>query len=517
VLRSPDSSELEADLAKVDRRLRADGALWPQERRLRSLYYTHLRNRLRSLLARTNGAQTETSEQFDTSPSAPQRWCVEGTDNHASSTNLVELTDESWKIITSNGLIHAVTNIRKNFEELSYGQRRFFGNQCFKDLHPLAPRLTEPAVFKKHFWDCVGALCKVVRFSFGRFLELSISQNGPIGEAPVEWAALQVTDLIEHEDRHVNGWIKSACDPPSDVEPLTAKEFWEKIVFWTDWRAPKWLRMMPNGNSRYDASTAWDRLDQAETTSVLKSLREDRWILPLESTLETLVGTAHEVLAKQKNFSRPQSEQRPSEPGSPPGGPSLTDNTFLRQGNVWSIAYSGKTCLMPHQLGLEYIARLLQRSGRPMKALELRLGANPDAGISASTSAREMPTSNGHLRQERSDARALEQYRERAKELKDAIGEARERGDQNKASKLLQELETIEEWVRAETGLGGRRRKFSDDAEGARSAVTNAITRAIEAIRLQEPTVADHLQNNIKTGAELIYRDAASAWRVSSG
>jgi hypothetical protein len=258
-------------------------------------------------------------------------------------------------------------------------------------------------------------------------------------------------------------------------------------------------------------------MDETETTNAIKALRENRWILSLELTLDNLVGSAHEVLAKRKNSSRSPSQQRPPDPGSPPGGSPSTDNTFLRQGNVWSIAYSGKTCLIPHQLGLEYIARLLQRSGRPMKALELRLGANPDAGISASTSAREMPTSNGHIRQERSDARALEQYRQRAKELKDAIAEARERGDQNQASKLLQELETIEEWVRAETGLRGRRRKFSDDAEGARSAVTNAITRAIEAIRLQEPTVADHLQNNVKTGAELIYRDAASAWRVSTG
>jgi len=152
-----------------------------------------------------------------------------------------------------------------------------------------------------------------------------------------------------------------------------------------------------------------------------------------------------------------------------------------------------------------------------MKALELRLGPNPNAGVSATAAVREMQTSDGHLLQERSDARAMQQYRKRADELRAAIDDARERCDQNKIDELLRELEMINDLVRADTGLAGRRRKFSDDAEGARSAVTNAITRAMEAIRKQNATIADHLQKNIKTGTELIYRDATSAWRLYTG
>jgi hypothetical protein len=524
VLRGPNPSELEADLAKIERRLTANGDLSSQERRLRNLYYTHLRNRFRSILVGLNDAQTVASKQLDTSTPVQQRH-AEGTDDFASPINQIEPSDESWKIITSTGLIRAVTNVRKDFEKLSFAQHRFFGDKCFKDLHPLALGLTEPLVFKKHFWDCVGALCKVVPFVFGRFLDLSLNQNGPIGEAPIEWAALQVTDLIEHEDRHVNGWIKSACDPRSDVDRRSAGESWEEILFWTDWRAPKWLLMTPNGNSRYDPSTAWDRLDEAETARALKYLRESRWILLLEGTLEKLVGTAHEVLAK--NSSRLEPQQRPAEPGSPSGGPPLTDYTFLRQGNVWSIAYSGKTCLIPHQVGLEYIARLLQNQGHPMTALGLRFGTNSEARTGARSLLQEMQTSedgppqrvhtsDGRLWQERSDATAQAEYRKRAKELESEIEEARARGDQNEVDKLLRDLDMIVDSLGADTGLRGRRRRFSDDAEKARLAVTNAINRAIEAIRKQAPAIADHLQNNIKTGTELVYRDAASVWRVST-
>jgi len=102
VLRGPNPSELEADLAKIERRLTANGDLSSQERRLRNLYYTHLRNRFRSILVGLNDAQTVASKQLGTSTPAQQRH-AEGTDDFASPINQIEPTDESWKIITSTG------------------------------------------------------------------------------------------------------------------------------------------------------------------------------------------------------------------------------------------------------------------------------------------------------------------------------------------------------------------------------------------------------------------------------
>ena len=93
-------------------------------------------------------------------------------------------------------------------------------------------------------------------------LTISLAQKGIIGAAAIEWAALQVTDVIELEDRFVDRWIKSACDE-QNYAPLGAttqsEEGWVGRIFWTDWRAPEFLLMKPNGNSPYNASTAWER------------------------------------------------------------------------------------------------------------------------------------------------------------------------------------------------------------------------------------------------------------------
>ena len=452
----PDSSELEAVLGEIERCLQdmdTDNALSPAERELRSQYYTHRRSKIRSFLVGRSEARGEVHKEVDTS-SIAERLRADG-GHHQPTINQVNVSDESWKAITPPDLIHAVTHIREDFETLSVAQRRYFEQRCFSDLHKLEAGQTEPAVFGTHFNGCVAALRKLVPHSFGRLLDISLAQNGIVGAAPIEWAKLHLRDLIEFDGRTVDLWIKSVRDQP-EYHPYSfdRKTAWE-VFSRTDWRAPKWLHMQPNGNAPYDPSSAWDRLDESSTKKALKALRETRWILSLESTLEQLVGTAYEVLAKRKNSSGSQSVQRPSEPGSPLSAPPPTDNTFIRQGNVWSISYAGGTCLVPRQRGLEYIARLLQSNGHPMTALELRAGANPDAGIER-TPEREMQTSDGHLWQERSDPKAIEQYRQEAKKLKDAISEARESGDQNEADELLQQLEAIGDHIRAETGLGGR-------------------------------------------------------------
>ena len=167
---------------------------------------------------------------------------------------------------------------------------------------------------------------------------------------------------------------------------------------------------------------------------------------------------------------------------------------------------------VPHQLGLEYIALLLQSPGRPMSALAVR---NANVDVRATAAVREMEVSDGHLYQERSDATAMRQYKAEAARLMEEIADAKGRGDERRYAELLEQLETIEEHVRADTGRGGQSRKFSDEAENARVSVTKAIKRAIEAIGKQNSATADHLQTNIVTGAELMYRDALTHWATS--
>ncbi|MGC2109397.1 MAG: hypothetical protein WA655_07760 [Candidatus Korobacteraceae bacterium] len=210
-----------------------------------------------------------------------------------------------------------------------------------------------------------------------------------------------------------------------------------------------------------------------------------------------------------------QETPQPNLPDTEGGRTTSDANAFVRQGEVWSISYEGKSCLVPHQLGLEYIARLLQNPGRPMSALAVQRGAdaNPDAGVVVAV--REMEVSDGRLYQERSDAKAMQQYKAEAERLADEMADAKQRGNQRKYEELLERLELIREHVKVDTGRGGRRRRFSDDVEKARTSVTKAINRAIRSIRQQDNAIADHLQTNIATGAELVYRDASTPWNAS--
>src|SRR5262249_50658033 len=120
--------------------------------------------------------------------------------------------------------------------------------------------------------------------------------------AAIEWTFLQVLDLIFCEDQTIERWIKSVCDT-EPIDCATGQELIDKVIFSTDWRAPQWLCMRPNGSEPYNLSTAWNRMNRSETRRVLTFLREGRWTQRLESTLEDVAGSAHETLAMQKSFS----------------------------------------------------------------------------------------------------------------------------------------------------------------------------------------------------------------------
>lgn len=355
VLRVPDSIELEGDLAKAERCLKnlsADNTLSPQERTLRTLYYTHLRDKLRLFLVRSKAARKESGAQLASTSPASER-LSEGDSLHNESTlKRIVRSDESWKAITPPELIGAVRYIRKDFGDQWNRQHDYFEKQCFNDLHPLST-LTEPAIFQKHFYACVGELRKLVSQAFERLLTISRAQKGIVGEAAIEWAALQVTDLIERKGRLVELWIKSACDGQNDaLRDATTPEDRERRIFWTDWRAPAWLDMEPNGNFPYNAPTAWERMDEDETKSALKTFREDRWILLLKATVEDQVGTAHEVLARQENSSTLQSQQRLPEPVSPVAekNPLATPTSPVQVTSEQQPQISGATAVAPSSL-----------------------------------------------------------------------------------------------------------------------------------------------------------------------
>jgi hypothetical protein len=210
----------------------------------------------------------------------------------------------------------------------------------------------------------------------------------------------------------------------------------------------------------------------------------------------------------------------PDQPGTPatasqPRVEERSNRAFVRTGTTWLIAFDEETCHLPHQVGLDYLARLLENAGRPIKATDLAATCAPGPSSPGHGGQERAPVSDGRLLQERLDPKAMKEYRDRISQLNAEITEARGNNDGGRAHLLEIELETIREQLESDTGHHGRGRTFSDPAEKARDSVRMAIDRAIKAIAGYCPNAAAHLKAAIKKGSEVVYRDTTTAWHVS--
>ncbi len=175
--------------------------------------------------------------------------------------------------------------------------------------------------------------------------------------------------------------------------------------------------------------------------------------------------------------SRPSKMVRPAEIPQPLG------NGFIKQGDVWSIAYEGAGAQLVEVKGFHDIARLLAQPHEPVHCLEL-LGA----------------VSSGGSQDEMLDSQARREYRRRIEELRSEFERAESDNDVASAARARAELDTVIDELAKATGLGGRSRKIGDAAEKARSTVRWRIRAAIKKIAAAHPRLGQHLDNSIRTG-----------------
>jgi pimeloyl-ACP methyl ester carboxylesterase len=169
------------------------------------------------------------------------------------------------------------------------------------------------------------------------------------------------------------------------------------------------------------------------------------------------------------------------------------DNKFLREGEVWNIAYRGRRCHLKHARGLLDLSLLLARPGEEIAAAQLMDG--PDADASAPAPADPIL-----------DERARAQIRSRLQSLERAIVDAEEAGEDRAAELRRAERSALVHELRVATGLGGRRRRLVDQAERARKAVSGRIRESIQKLRGALPELALHLDRSITTGVFCAYR-----------
>jgi hypothetical protein len=191
-----------------------------------------------------------------------------------------------------------------------------------------------------------------------------------------------------------------------------------------------------------------------------------------------------------------------------PSLPTYEESLFLHQNDYWAIRYHDHTALLKSTRGLHCLALLLRYPGREFHVSELLASF-----IAAPTRPPEV-IRNRRLRDARDqmitagvsdagpvlDAQAKAECKRRLSELRQALNEAEQFNDPERAAKAQHEINAIARHLACAIGLAGRDRKTSSGAERARSAVTKRIRRAIRKISEAIPSLGHHLSARIKAG-----------------
>jgi hypothetical protein len=155
------------------------------------------------------------------------------------------------------------------------------------------------------------------------------------------------------------------------------------------------------------------------------------------------------------------------------------------EGETWAIVFGGTTTRIKDGRGVRMIARLVERTGDEIHALELA----GDTGASDRGDAGELL-----------DHAARDAYRRRLDELDALVEDAVARGDAARLAATTREREMLVAELSRAVGLGGRVRRAGGADERARVNVQRRIADAIRRIREHDAVIGDHLARAIRTG-----------------
>jgi hypothetical protein len=173
-----------------------------------------------------------------------------------------------------------------------------------------------------------------------------------------------------------------------------------------------------------------------------------------------------------------------------------------RDGHDWLLEAGLEHARLRDSRGLHYLRALLAAPGREIPALDLAAGG---PGLTAPDPAPLL------------DATAREAYRRRIRKLDSELAAADRAGNRAAGERALTERQALVGELRRATGLAGRPRQATADAERARVNVTRTIRAAIDRITLAAPIAGTHLQSSIRTGTLCRYQPAPggpAGWRT---
>jgi hypothetical protein len=165
-----------------------------------------------------------------------------------------------------------------------------------------------------------------------------------------------------------------------------------------------------------------------------------------------------------------------------------------RRGRLWQISLGSRAALVEDVRGMSYLATLLAHPGREVPALELAspAAARPQASV-----------------QPVLDLAARDAYRDRITRLRQELL-AVDSANRSRTAAIEHEIGWLEAELGSAQGLFGRSRRFTDDEERARVAVSKAIHRAIGRVEDADPVVGALLRSRVRTGRRCCYLPAGA-------
>jgi hypothetical protein len=208
----------------------------------------------------------------------------------------------------------------------------------------------------------------------------------------------------------------------------------------------------------------------------------------------------------QPAFDLPQVKQEtriaPANPSPGKNTPhsDIDEWTWAPDGNGYLIAGLGERGHFARLKGLAMISRLVRSAGQPVPMVLLFGGAAVE------------PDSDQRSRQPAMDSQAMQDAYNQCGALGAEIENAEREGRTTEAAESRDELERLQNQLKAALGIRGKVRDLNDLANKLRPSIHGALARVYKAMRKANPPapeLANHLEASISSeGAAFVYRPA---------